>query len=103
MAALVGLLAAPPVAAAATVGSGLYEQLQLARTPDGRLVGRYWEERGGEPHFSCEFFFAGQLSADGRAEGVTWADDAVHQGRVRATPGGVEITAPGSSGYPGCG
>ena len=61
--------------AAAPLRSGVYEELTLGVTADGGVTGAFFEERGTEPHFSCAFFFAGRIGADGRATVV--AGDAV--------------------------
>ncbi len=93
-----------PYAPAATVlRAGLYEELMLAVAPDGRVTGRYYEERGRQPHFDCEFLFSGRIGAGGRVAGVTWADDQVNPAPLAPAGAGVSFAAPGSSQYPGCG
>ena len=92
------------LAAAAAVLPGRYESLMVAVSPDGRVVARLFEERGTGPHFSCEVLFAGRPGPDGKVVGVSWAGgERPRRAMLSAQGADVTLSAPGSSGYPGCG
>jgi hypothetical protein len=98
---LVTLWPALTLAQAAKLESGVYENLMLAITHDGHLIGYFKEEQGEGVKKRCAFFLAGEVR-DGDAELTTWSGPAL-RGRITAQKDGVTLAIPKGREHPGCG
>ncbi|WP_454121728.1 hypothetical protein [Kosakonia sp. Marseille-Q7440] len=86
---------------AATLHSGIYEALQLAVSPQGKVTGYYSETLGVGVTRTCAFALAGEVSAQGDAKIASWSS-AVLPGHLAATADGVTLTVPGGQSHDGC-
>lgn len=86
---------------AATLHSGIYEALQLAVSPQGKISGYYSETLGVGVTRTCAFSLAGEVSAKGDATITSWST-AVLPGHLAATADGVTLTVPGGQSHDGC-
>jgi hypothetical protein len=82
--------------------SGQFEQVLLAVSPSGRIVGQFYEERGVGVTFSCEIVFRGQARGRSIAVVATDGEDTL-PGRLAATADGIVLTVPGGQQLAGCG
>lgn len=86
---------------AATLHSGIYEELQLAVSPQGKITGYYSETLGVGVTRTCAFALAGEVSAKGDAKIASWSSE-VLPGHLVATADGVTLTVPGGQSHDGC-
>jgi len=104
-----GLLALTACAQAESAGpaphaglqAGVYENLLLAVSPDGRFWGYYHEEQGEGVTKSCSFFLTGEHALAPSAI-KTWVKQA-SPGEVHAGENALTLIAPAATDYPGCG
>lgn len=86
---------------AATLQSGVYEELQLAVSPSGEVTGYYSETMGVGVTRNCAFALAGKVSPTGAAEISSWSSD-VLPGHLSATADGVALAIPNGQSHDGC-
>jgi len=86
---------------AATLHSGIYEELQLAVSPQGKITGYYSETLGVGVTRTCAFSLAGEVSAKGDAKIASWSSE-VMPGQLVATADGVTLSVPGGQNHDGC-
>lgn len=86
---------------AATLHSGIYEELQLAVSPQGKITGYYSETLGVGVTRTCAFALAGEVSAKGDAKIASWSSE-VLPGHLVATADGLTLTVPGGQSHDGC-
>ncbi|MGJ7470830.1 hypothetical protein [Kosakonia cowanii] len=86
---------------AATLHSGIYEELQLAVSPQGKISGYYSETLGVGVTRTCAFSLVGEVSAKGDATITSWST-AVLPGHLAATADGVTLTVPDGQTHDGC-
>lgn len=85
------------------ISAGQYEQLMLANTVEGRLVGHFASERGVGVTFSCNFHIEG--TADPKKAAIrAWFDaDESFKGTISRSKDGVILNIPDAKNLPGCG
>ncbi|TCC14684.1 hypothetical protein E0L21_00030 [Kosakonia quasisacchari] len=86
---------------AATLQSGVYEELQLAVSPSGEVTGYYSETMGVGVTRNCAFALAGNVSQNGEAEISSWSSD-VLPGHLSATADGVTLKIANGQSHDGC-
>lgn len=86
---------------AATLQSGVYEELQLAVSPSGQVTGYYSETMGVGVTRNCAFALAGNVSPNGEAEISSWSSD-VLPGHLSVTADGVTLKIANGQNHDGC-
>ncbi|MGY5958152.1 SH3 domain-containing protein [Kosakonia sp. BK9b] len=86
---------------AATLHSGVYEELQLAVSPAGDITGYYSETMGQGVTRTCAFALAGKSGTSQEAEIRSWSSD-VLPGHLTATDKGVILRIPQGQTHDGC-
>ncbi|MCZ3382963.1 hypothetical protein O3S68_11760 [Kosakonia sp. SOY2] len=86
---------------AATLQSGVYEELQLAVSPSGQVTGYYSETMGVGMTRNCSFALAGNVSPAGEAEISSWSSD-VLPGHLSATADSVTLKIANGQNHDGC-
>ncbi|MEN4873644.1 hypothetical protein [Kosakonia cowanii] len=86
---------------ATTLHSGIYEELQLAVSPQGKISGYYSETLGVGVTRTCAFSLVGEASAKGDATITSWST-AVLPGHLAATADGVTLSVPDGQTHDGC-
>lgn len=89
---------------APSIRSGVYEQVMLGITEDGRVTGYYNEQQGEAVVKECAFFFSGNLKGE-NAELKVWQDleQGISSGELHKVGDDVQLKAPHAPDYSGCG
>ncbi|EOV9675318.1 hypothetical protein ACN5L5_003922 [Cronobacter turicensis] len=81
--------------------SGVYEGLQLAVSPGGKIAGYYSESAEDSVKRTCTFFLAGEVSAQ-QPDTITSWSSSVLAGHIAVNNSGVTLTIPDGQSHAGC-
>lgn len=95
------LLIAACSSSATPLQSGVYEGLQLAVSPAGKITGYYSESADDSVKRTCTFFLTGEVSAQQSDTIKSWSSS-VLVGHIAATDSGVILTIPDGQSHAGC-
>lgn len=86
---------------AATLQSGVYEDLLLAVSTTGKITGYYSESVEDSVKRTCTFFLAGPVSAQ-QPDAITSWSSSVFPGHITANNTGVTLAIPDGQNHAGC-
>lgn len=84
---------------ASEIQSGIYEQFIIAKTPDNKIQGYYYEVS--PPFFKCTFYFEGEIEKNKKTPINSWLDES-YSGIIEPTKDGVNLIIDNAQLHPGC-